>query len=92
MVIEWTQHGKPSLVGLVTGTIAGLATITPGSGFVGPVGGLVTSEAGGTPTLSALFEEALQEKLKKLRRRHNGGRRFRRRKANLLAGRPPRRP
>ena len=50
---------------------------------------LVTSEAGGSPTLSALFEEALQEKLKKLRRRYNRGRPFRRRKANLLAGRPP---
>jgi Amt family ammonium transporter len=41
MVIEWKQHGKPSLVGFVTGTIAGLATITPASGFVGPVGGLI---------------------------------------------------
>lgn len=41
MSIEWVKFGKPSLVGLVTGTIAGLATITPGSGFVGPIGGLV---------------------------------------------------
>jgi len=41
MVIEWRQHGKPSLVGFVTGTIAGLATITPASGFVGPAGGLI---------------------------------------------------
>jgi Amt family ammonium transporter len=40
MTIEWAQHGRPSLVGFVTGTIAGLATITPASGFVGPVGGL----------------------------------------------------
>ena len=47
MVIEWLQHGKPSLVGFVTGTIAGLATITPGSGFVGPVGGLVYGIAAG---------------------------------------------
>jgi len=47
MLIEWLQHGKPSLVGLVTGTIAGLATITPGSGFVGPVGGLVYGIAAG---------------------------------------------
>lgn len=37
--IEWVKYGKPSLVGLVTGTIAGLATITPASGFVGPAGG-----------------------------------------------------
>ena len=41
MAIEWSRYGKPSLVGTVTGTIAGLATITPASGFVGPLGGLV---------------------------------------------------
>ena len=39
--IEWAKFGKPSLVGIATGAIAGLATITPGAGFVGPVGGLV---------------------------------------------------
>jgi len=37
MAIEWIKFGKPSLVGAVTGTIAGLATITPASGFVGPL-------------------------------------------------------
>jgi len=47
MVIEWTRYGKPSLVGLVTGTIAGLATITPASGFVGPAGGICLGLAGG---------------------------------------------
>lgn len=36
MGIEWFKNGKPGLVGLVTGTIAGLATITPASGFVDP--------------------------------------------------------
>jgi Amt family ammonium transporter len=41
ITIEWFKFGKPSLVGIATGAIAGLATITPGSGFVGPVGGLV---------------------------------------------------
>jgi len=41
MVIEWVKFGKPSLIGIVTGAIAGLATITPGSGYVGPVAGLV---------------------------------------------------
>ncbi|MEE2996942.1 MAG: ammonium transporter [Pseudomonadota bacterium] len=38
MGIEWVKHGKPSLVGIVTGMVAGLATITPGAGFVGPIG------------------------------------------------------
>ena len=47
MAIEWARHGKPSLVGLVTGTIAGLATITPASGFVGPVGALIIGLAAG---------------------------------------------
>jgi len=41
MGIEWVKHGKPSLVGIVTGMVAGLATITPGSGYVGPMGALV---------------------------------------------------
>ena len=41
MAIEWTQHKRPSLIGTATGAIAGLATITPGSGFVGPLGGVV---------------------------------------------------
>ncbi|NQV57870.1 MAG: ammonium transporter [Rhodospirillales bacterium] len=41
IAIEWIKFGKPSLVGIATGAIAGLATVTPGSGFIGPVGGLV---------------------------------------------------
>ncbi|MAO54996.1 MAG: ammonia channel protein [Rhodospirillaceae bacterium] len=47
MMIEWKKYGKPSLVGLVTGTIAGLATITPASGFVGPLGALIIGVAAG---------------------------------------------
>ena len=38
--IEWLRHGKPSVLGIVTGMVAGLGTITPASGFVGPAGGL----------------------------------------------------
>ena len=41
MLIDWGKNGKPSLVGIVTGAIAGLATITPASGFVGPIGALI---------------------------------------------------
>ncbi|GBF26668.1 ammonia channel [bacterium MnTg02] len=47
VVIEWAKFGKPSLVGMVTGTIAGLATITPASGYVGPGGALIIGLAGG---------------------------------------------
>tara|TARA_B100000003_G_scaffold178983_1_gene169376 strand:+ start:109 stop:1314 length:1206 start_codon:yes stop_codon:yes gene_type:complete len=41
MGIEWSSHGKPTLVGAATGAIAGLATITPASGFVGPTGAVI---------------------------------------------------
>ena len=38
MAIEWIKFGKPSVLGIVTGMVAGLGTITPASGFVGPMG------------------------------------------------------
>ena len=41
MGMEWIRFGKPSVLGIVTGMVAGLGTITPASGFVGPIGGLV---------------------------------------------------
>jgi Amt family ammonium transporter len=47
VAIEWAKFRKPSLVGMVTGTIAGLATITPASGFVGPAAALVIGLIGG---------------------------------------------
>jgi len=39
--VEWLKHGKPSVLGIVTGMVAGLGTITPASGFVGPMGALI---------------------------------------------------
>ncbi len=47
MFAQWLHQGKPSIVGIATGTIAGLATITPASGFVGPVGALIIGFAAG---------------------------------------------
>ena len=44
---EWIKHGKPSVLGIVTGMVAGLGTITPASGFVGPLGGLLIGIAAG---------------------------------------------
>ncbi|MEK9649774.1 MAG: ammonium transporter [Gammaproteobacteria bacterium] len=41
MVIEWIKSGKPTVIGIATGMVAGLATITPASGTVGPQGALV---------------------------------------------------
>jgi Amt family ammonium transporter len=45
-LIEKIKFGRSSMVGLVTGVVAGLATVTPASGFVGPVGGLILGAAG----------------------------------------------
>ena len=47
MGIEWFRFGRPSLVGIVTGMVAGLATVTPASGFIGVPGGLILGLAGG---------------------------------------------
>lgn len=41
MAIEWIKHGKPSVLGIVTGMVAGLGTITPASGVAGPMGALL---------------------------------------------------
>lgn len=45
--LEWIRFGRPSLMGAVTGVVAGLATITPASGVVGPLGGIALGMAGG---------------------------------------------
>lgn len=47
MAIEWIKYGKPSALGAVTGMVAGLGTITPASGVVGPAGALVIGTAAG---------------------------------------------
>ena len=47
MMMEWTKHGKPSVLGIVTGMVAGLGTITPASGFVGPAGALIIGLSAG---------------------------------------------
>jgi len=41
MAMEWSRFGKPSVLGIVTGMVAGLGTITPASGYVGPAGALL---------------------------------------------------
>ena len=47
MTAEWVKYGKPSVLGIVTGMVAGLASITPASGFVGPMGAVIIGVAGG---------------------------------------------
>ncbi len=47
MAAEWIKHGKPSILGAVTGAVAGLVAITPASGSVGPMGAIVVGLASG---------------------------------------------
>jgi Amt family ammonium transporter len=41
MILEWLGKGKPSLLGLISGVIAGLVAVTPAAGFVGPMGAII---------------------------------------------------
>ena len=52
-VIEWKRFGKPSVLGAVTGMVAGLGTITPASGFVGPGGALIIGLLAGSVCFTA---------------------------------------
>ncbi len=47
MIVEWMVRGKPTVIGICTGAVAGLVAITPASGFVGPVGSLAIGAAAG---------------------------------------------
>ncbi|MBI3777514.1 MAG: ammonium transporter [Gammaproteobacteria bacterium] len=53
MFCEWIRFGKPSVLGIVTGMVAGLGTITPASGFVGPLGAIVIGVTAGLVCFSA---------------------------------------
>jgi Amt family ammonium transporter len=60
--MEWIKHGRPSALGTVTGMVAGLGTITPASGFVGPMGALAIGFSAG---IVCFFATAfLKQKLK----------------------------
>ncbi len=62
MAIEWVRFGKPSLVGAVTGTIAGLAAITPAAGVVGPLAAVILGAVAGGLCFAAvvLVKRAMQ--------------------------------
>lgn len=62
MLIEWIKYGKPSVLGVVTGMVAGLGTITPASGFVGPGGALIIGLLAGSICYFATI--TLKQKLK----------------------------
>jgi Amt family ammonium transporter len=48
MAIEWTYRGRPTVIGICSGAVAGLVAITPASGFVGPIGSMVIGLAAGS--------------------------------------------
>ena len=54
VIIEWLHRGKPTMFGAATGSIAGLATITPASGFVSPMSSLIIGLAAGAVCYVAL--------------------------------------
>ena len=61
MAIEWVKYGKPSVLGAATGAIAGLAAVTPASGYIGPFGGFAIGLiSGGT---CWFFATSLKNKL-----------------------------
>jgi len=62
MLREWIRFGKPSVLGIVTGMVAGLGTITPASGFVGPGGALVIGFLAGLVCFTAT--QTIKQKLK----------------------------
>lgn len=62
MAIEWVKIGKPSVLGAATGSIAGLAAVTPASGFIGPIGGLVIGVCSGV--LCFYFSTVVKNKFK----------------------------
>src|SRR5579862_3295468 len=47
MIVEWTMRGKPTVIGICSGAVAGLVAITPASGFVGPMGAFCIGIAAG---------------------------------------------
>ncbi len=61
MAIDWLRNGKPSLLGAATGSIAGLAAVTPASGFIGPSGALVIGSVAGV--VCWYFSTVLKQRL-----------------------------
>jgi Amt family ammonium transporter len=60
--VEWIRFKRASMVGIVTGVVAGLATVTPASGFVGPLGGVILGAAGSLICYMAV--DLVKQKLK----------------------------
>ena len=55
VALDWIRHRRPSVVGAATGAVAGLATITPASGFVGPMPAIIIGLGAGTLCYTAVW-------------------------------------
>ena len=64
MTLEWVKYGKPSLLGLLTGVVAGLGTITPASGFVSPMGAIAIGFLAGVALLFPSIVDAASAALR----------------------------
>jgi Amt family ammonium transporter len=60
LIVEWMSTGKPKLVGLLTGSVAGLATVTPAAGYVSPQSAVVIGIVSG---LVCFYAVALKNRL-----------------------------
>jgi Amt family ammonium transporter len=58
MTAEWVHRGKPTVLGLASGAVAGLATVTPGSGYVGPLSAMLIGLLGGGLCYAAIIYKA----------------------------------
>jgi Amt family ammonium transporter len=58
MAAEWAQRGKPTVLGVASGVIAGLATVTPGAGYVGPFSALLIGLVAGAGCYFAVVAKA----------------------------------
>ncbi len=62
MIADWVYFGKPKVLGIITGMVAGLGSITPASGFVGPLGAIIIGLSAGL--LCFIATNAVKQKLK----------------------------
>ena len=69
LFVEWAMKGKPSLLGMLSGAVAGLVAVTPASGFAGPMGSIVLGLVAGAVVLRVRLEREERVRLRRLARR-----------------------
>ena len=69
LFVEWAMKGKPSLLGMVSGAIAGLVAVTPASGFAGPMGSIVLGLRRRRRLLRDVLDGEERDRLRRLARR-----------------------